>query len=143
MANEAIEAIDKQIVAWVEELDELYRERAKVEDRMNEIQKRLSSAKVARQALAEEWGEESAGVSIPLAYTGEGVQDAIHEVFKLYRDKQRVYSLSLDQIIKVLINRGYDFGDKNPRRVVNMALVNDPQVEILPNGEYKYSEAKR
>jgi len=140
MANEAIEAIDKQIVAWVEELDDLCRERAKVATRISEIQKRLSSAKAARQALAEEWGDESEGVSIPLAYTGEGVQDAIHDVFRLLRDRE---SLNLDMIIRVLINKRYDFGDKNPRRVVNMALVNDPQVEILPDGEYKYSEAKR
>ena len=137
MANETIEAIDKQIVAWVEELDDLSRDRAKVESRINEIQKRLSSAKAARQALAEEWGDESEGVSIPLAYTGEGVQDAIHDVFRLLRDKQ---PLSLDRIIRILINKRYDFGDKNPRRVVNMALVNDPQVEVLPDGQYKYEE---
>jgi uncharacterized coiled-coil DUF342 family protein len=139
MANEAIEAIDKQIVAWVEELDDLSRERTKVDSRIQEIQRSLSAAKAARRALAEEWKVESEGVSIPLAYTGEGVQDTIHEVFRLFRTKE---SLSLDQIIRVLINKGYDFGDKNPRRVVNMALVNDPQVEILPDGEYKYSGAK-
>ena len=135
MANEAIEAIDKQLIAWVEELDELYKEYAKVESRMGEIQKRLSSAKATRQALAEEWGDESEGVPIPLVYTGEGVQDVIHEVFELLRSKQ---PLSLNTIIRVLINKGYNFGDKNPRRVVNMALVNDPQVEVLPDGGYKF-----
>ena len=137
MANEAIETIDKQIVAWVEELDDLCREHSKVQSRINEIQKKLSSAKVARQALAEEWGDESEGISIPLAYTAEGVQDAIHEVFSLLRNKQ---PLSLEMIIRVLINKRYNFGDKNPRRVVNMALVNDPRVEILPDGEYRYLE---
>jgi len=136
MANEAIEAIDKQIIAWVEELDDLSRERAKIQRRITQIQQRLSSAKAARQALAQEWGDESEGVSIPLAYTGEGVQDAIHEVFSLSHDD----TLSLEKIIRELIVRGYKFGDKNPRRVVNMALVNDPKVEVLPDGLYKYEE---
>jgi len=130
MDKSALAAIDKQIVSWIEQLDTLYDERRKVNWRIADIEDRLSSMKKARRALAAEWGDTSEEVPIPLQYTSEGVRDAIHEVFK--SDER----LTVDDIVWRLKDSGYDFGAKNPRRVVNMALVNDPEIESDGKGKY-------
>lgn len=134
--RDALSAIDKQIITWVEQLDRLYRERNEVTHRISDIEERLSSMKQARRALAAEWGDESQEIPIPLRYTSEGVRDAIHEVFG--DSKENV--LTVDQLVARLVDKGFNFGDKNPRRVVNMALINDPEVEPDGKGKYKYEE---
>lgn len=133
MSKEALEEIDKQIISWVEQLDALYEQRKKISVRISDIEERLSSLKQARRALAIEWKISGEEVPIPLKYTSAGVREAIHEVFREPEEE-----LTVDQIVSRLRFKGYNFGDKNPRRVVNMALINDPVIE--PNGKGGYFE---
>lgn len=133
MSNEALVAIDKQIISWVEQLDALYEERRNTSLRISDIEERLSSLKKARRALAAEWKISGEEVPIPLKYTSEGVTEAIHEVFREPDEE-----LTVEQIVNRLQSRGYNFGNKNPRRVVNMALINDAAIES--DGKGRYSE---
>jgi len=132
--KDALSAIDKQIIAWVEQLDNLNRERKEVNQRISDIEERLSSMKQARRALAAEWGDESSEIPIPLQYTSEGVTEAIHEMFMV----TKADTLTVDQIVVMLKARKFDFGDKNPRRVVNMALVNDETIASDGTGKYAF-----
>jgi len=136
MSKEALGAIDEQIISWIEQLDELYEQRKEVNMRIVEIESRLSSMKRARTALALEWRVEKGEISIPLKYTTEGVTDAIHDIFRASKEDE----LNVNQIVSGLMRKGFDFGEKNPRRVVNMALINDPEVESDGKGGYTYEE---
>ena len=133
MAEATLEAIDKQIVSWVEQLDILYEERRKIIERIVEVEGRLTAMKIARRALAAEWGDTSEEVPIPLEYTAEGVTEAIHEVLNDAGSPQTV-----DQIVSRLRRKRFNFGEKNRRRVVNMALVNDGAIQSNGEGEYTY-----
>ena len=135
MSKETLAEIDEQIVAWVEQLDKLHAERDRVSIRIGEIERRLSSMKQARRALAAEWGETSEEVTIPLKYTAEGVTDAIKEVLA-----NSEKGMTVREIAGSLLLRGFDFGGKSASRVVNMALINDPQVESDGRGGYTYDE---
>ncbi len=132
MSKEALAEIDKQIISWVEELDKLYKERDDISMRINLIELRLSTLKNARASLAFEWGEETAQVPIPLQYICKGVTDAIHAVVTQNK------LVSVDDVVWELKKYKYDFSNRNPRRVVNMALVNDPEMISDGTGKYKY-----
>lgn len=131
MPKQALKAIDDQIVKWIEQLDTLYTERKKISRRIVDIEERLSAMKQARRALALEWGDTTEEIPIPLEYTSEGVRDAIHDLLLAANE-----AMTVDQIVASLKLRKYDFGSKNPRRVINMALVNDEFV--LSDGKGKY-----
>lgn len=131
MPKAALKAIDDQIVKWIEQLDELYSERKKINKRIAALEERLSAMKHARRALALEWDDTTEEVPIPLVYSSEGVRDAIHEVLLSVNE-----SLTVAQIVAQLKRRKYDFGEKNPRRVVNMALINDKFVDADGKGKY-------
>ena len=133
MANkEALDAIDKQIVSWVEQLDKLYEQRQATEKRMTEIEQRLASMREARRSLAAEWGEPALDLPIPLKYTNEGVTDAIANIFEVDE------SLTVDEIVSRLKAKQFNFEQKNPRRVVNMALVNSPDFTADGTGKYSF-----
>ena len=133
MSKEALEAIDKQIISWVEQLDGLYGTRREITIRIRDIEERLSSMKMARRALAAEWDVKSEEVPIPLQYTSEGVTEAIHEVLNKAKE-----ALTVDQFVSRLKRDGFNFGEKNPRRVINMALVNDEAMQSDGEGKYTY-----
>ena len=133
MSKETLAEIDKQIVAWVEQLDKLYIERSMVSVRIVEIEERLSSMKHARRALAAEWGETAQEVPIPLKYTAEGVTEVIEDVLS-----ESPRSLTVGEVATMLLGRGFDFGGKNPRRVVNMALINDTDIVSDGSGKYRF-----
>lgn len=135
MSKETLAEIDKQIVAWIEQLDELYAEQARVSARIQAIEGRLSSMKQARRALAAEWGETSEEVPIPLKYTAEGVTNAIKEVLA-----NSEKGMTVSEIAAKLVFLGFNFGGKSARRVINMALINDRELEWDGKGGYTYEE---
>ncbi len=132
MRESVLGEIDKQLVDWIEQLDTLYSDLRKISKMVDKLEEQLSTLKKARRALALEWGDTSEEVSIPLEYTSEGVTDAIYELLSGF-DK----ALSVDEIVALLKSMKYNFGSKNPRRVVNMALVNDGFIESDSKGKYR------
>lgn len=132
-----LEQLDDQIRRWSEELQRHTEVRDAAEERIFELREAIRNSLEVRPSLAKTEGiKELPDLDIP----GLGVYETVREAYHDIAERGLLWTeegWTLDELVEMVKRAGFDFGEKNPRRVVNMALVNDPYVDLMPGQRYR------
>lgn len=135
MAEHLLRQLDEQIRQWAEELQAQTEARDEADERILDLRQAIRNSLEVRPSLAKAEGLEK----LPdLAIPALGIYDSVRQAYHtLSESVAKQDGWSLDELVPFISSRDIDFGQKNPRRVLNMALINDPYVELLPGQRFK------
>ena len=135
MAENLLQQLDDQIRQWAEELRFQTEARDKADERILELRQAIRNSLEVRPSLAKAEGlEKLPGIELPALEIYDGVREAYHTLAESIAKED---GWTLDELVPFIASRDLDFGQKSPRRVLNMALINDPYVELLPGQRFK------
>ncbi|MFH1140874.1 MAG: hypothetical protein V1724_04210 [Chloroflexota bacterium] len=135
MAKDLLRLLDDQIRQWAEELQLQTEARDKADERILELRQAIRNSLEVRPSLAKAEGlEKLPDIEMPALGLYDGVREAYHALAESIAKQD---GWTLDELVPFIAGRDFDFGQKDPRRVLNMALINDPYVELLPGQRFK------
>ncbi|MDO8751503.1 MAG: hypothetical protein Q7K03_10230 [Dehalococcoidia bacterium] len=135
MAEHLLRQLDDQIRQWAEELQRETEARDNADERILELRQAIRNSLEVRPSLAKAEGlEKLPDIEMPALGIYDGVREAYHTLAESIAKQD---GWTLDELVPFIASRDIDFGPKSPRRVLNMALINDPYVELLPGQRFK------
>ena len=132
-------SLDDQIEKQDRELGKLLKEKQGLEAKISELQQWLERAKGLRDLESRRTGIAFGAKYTPVSehrFFGMTPRDAYRIVL---REKARA---SKPELVEAMKQGGFDFGGKNPRRVVHFALMGDPNVRKVDD-KYELIENRR
>ncbi|MCK4242273.1 MAG: hypothetical protein KAX23_01850 [Dehalococcoidia bacterium] len=137
--SEFIASLNEQIEKHDKELGRLLEEKQSLEAMISEVQQWLERAIALREVESRKLGI-PAVAQPPTAeerrFFGMTARDACRAVL---RERGRS---SKPEMVEALKRGGFNFGNKNPRRVVHFALVRDRNVRKAGHDSYEWIENK-
>lgn len=135
-----LNSLQQQIAEYANQIKSLTDKRSAIDEELSKVQQCLQNAKALLDAEQRRLGKlvvaRQPALPLDRQFAGMWARGACHVVL---RENERMHK---QEIVDALLTGGFDFGGKNPLRVVHFALIRDPHVKMYPNGICEWIESE-